>query len=374
MKTLRTERHATPTISPCARATTILYSSPVTAHPRAKFGSRAKAMRTRPGMACRCSSARMAASSDGAANSTVTSMIGLNERRVVRLVAQREILPLHHLGAKQQIDGKEMTPHEPVPAVHFEIETASEDRRDAVEALPRLDAALLHLIGGHAARREGHHPVAIFRSEPPAVVQQTPFALQPVVQRRSGKRSEVIESHDVELVALGEGQRLLQRVAVVFVVAEDEGHVEADLVALQIRERLLVAARHHVEGLAHLAQILGIEGLESDQQALTSAGFDELQEFFVVRGIDAGLSHPADLQRDERAEKLFGLIHVGGDVVVDEKDQRLFDAADLLDDLFGRPARLRVREVGLNRAELAAEMAAASRFYQSDRQVALSFE
>src|SRR5437867_13320968 len=129
----------------------------------------------RPGIGWRRSSARIAASSDGAANSTVSSMIGFQQRCGVRLVSQWKVLPLQHLGSKQQIDGEEVTPHEPVLTVHFEIEAAAKDRGDSVQPLACLDAALFDLLRGHSARREGNHSVAVLRIEPPAIVEKTPF-------------------------------------------------------------------------------------------------------------------------------------------------------------------------------------------------------
>src|SRR5437867_5183367 len=201
----------------------------------------------RPGIGWRRSSARIAASSDGAANSTVSSMIGFQQRCGVRLVSQWKVLPLQHLGSKQQIDGEEVTPHEPVLAVHFEIEAAAKNRRDSVKPLACLDAALLDLLRRHAARRERHHSVSVIRIEPPSVIQKAPFALQAIVERSAGEWREVVEGYDVELVAFGECQRFFERVAIVFVVAEDEGDVEADLMALEVRQRLLIATLHHVE-------------------------------------------------------------------------------------------------------------------------------
>ena len=41
-------------------------------------------------------------------------------------------------------------------------------------------------------------------------------------------------------------------------------------------------------------------------------------------GVDAGLADPAQFERDERPEKLFGLAHIGGDVVVHKKEKFLF--------------------------------------------------
>src|SRR5437763_15135876 len=115
-----------------------------------------------------------------------------------------------------------------------------------------------------------------------------------------------------------------------------------------------------------------VERFNSDQQALAAAGLDEPQELFIMGGIDAGLAYPADLQRNERAEKFLGLLHVGGDVVIHEKYQGLFDAAYLVNDFFHRAARLGIGKIRLDGAELATKMAAASGFHQSYGQIALA--
>ena len=91
--------------------------------------------------------------------------------------------------------------------------------------------------------------------QPPAVVEQPPFRLQALVQRRPGEGRQMIERHDVEVVALCESERLVCRVRVVFVVPEDERHIQADAVPPQVRQRLFIAAVHQVEALAHLLQV-----------------------------------------------------------------------------------------------------------------------
>ena len=55
-----------------------------------------------------------------------------------------------------------------------------------------------------------------------------------------------------------------------------------------------------------------------------------------------------------------------------KKISGFFDAPDFLQDLFGRPSCLGVSEVRLDGAELAAEMAAPSRFHESHRKVTLA--
>src|ERR1051325_11683958 len=76
-------------------------------------------------------------------------------------------------------------------------------------------------------------------------------------------------------------------------------------------------------------------------------------------GVDTGLAHPPDFQRDQRAKEFLRLLDVRRDVVVHEKVKRLLHPPDFINDLFGRSARLSAAEVRLNRAELAFEMAAA---------------
>ena len=68
-----------------------------------------------------------------------------------------------------------------------------------------------------------------------------------------------------------------------------------------------------------------------------SDGFDrnlarlqELQKFLVVRGVDAGLTHPAHVQVHEAAEEGLGLVHARGDVVVDEEVEVLVHLLHLL--------------------------------------------
>src|SRR5215467_1687411 len=103
--------------------------------------------------------------------------------------------------------------------------------------------------------------------------------------------------------------------------------------ATKIFERFCVASLHHIKALVHAAQVVGIQRLKADQQSLAAAGLDKAQELFVMGGIDAGLADPADLQGDQSSKELLCLIHIGGNVVVDEEDQRLLDPADLLNDL-----------------------------------------
>src|SRR5262245_850030 len=292
----------------------------------------------------------------------------------ISFIAQRKIFALHDFTAEEQVDEEEIPPHKQAPAVDMKIQAAFEDRRQTVKPSPGFQATLFHLISRHPLRRERNHPVTIIRVQPPAVVKQPPFAPQPFVKRSAGEGRQMIEGDDVKLVADGEIQCLAQRVAVVVVVAEDECDVEPDAVSPQVMKRLLVAALHRVEGFMHPAQIFRVERFKPDQQSLTAAGLDESEKLSVRRGVDAGLADPSDFQRDQRAEKFLRLLHIRRYVVVNEKYQRLVNLLDLFDDFGGRATRLCAVEVGLDGAELAFEMAAASGLDQADRQIALTRE
>src|SRR5688572_11077731 len=89
----------------------------------------------------------------------------------------------------------------------------------------------------------------------------------------------------------------------------------------QIGQRLFKTAAHGVKTFVHVAQVGGIQALKSDQHALTAAVTEQLQKFVIVRGVDARLAHPSNLQRGERAEKFLRLVEIRRDVVVDEKEQ-----------------------------------------------------
>ena len=68
-------------------------------------------------------------------------------------------------------------------------------------------------------------------------------------------------------------------------------------------------------------EICRVQTLEPYQHALTAAAHEQVQKFFIVRRIDAGLAHPANLQRNQRAEKFFRLLNIRRDVVVHEEKQ-----------------------------------------------------
>src|SRR5262245_58091390 len=133
-----------------------------------------------------------------------------------------------------------MAPHEPVLAVHLEIQAPPKDGPGAVELLARFDAALLDLLGAHAARNKWNHAIPVLGMEPPAIVEKPSLLLKACVERCSRERRQVVERDDVETVALSEGERFVERVAVIFVVAEDECGIEPDFVAAQVFERLLI--------------------------------------------------------------------------------------------------------------------------------------
>src|SRR5215472_8241624 len=225
-----------------------------------------------------------------------------------------------------------MGPHEPVGGVDLEVEAAAKDGSKAVKLLPRFDATLFGLLGGHAARCKRDHAIAITGIEPPAIVEKAAFLLQPRIEWSPRERREMVEGDDIKAMALGEGQGFLQRVAIVLVVSQNESYVEADFMTPQIFESLLVPAFHHVEAFVHAAEVFRVKRFKADQQSLAAASFDETEKLFVVGSVDAGLTDPADFQRNECAKEFLRLIHVGSDVVVDEEQKGLLNTPDFVDD------------------------------------------
>ena len=150
---------------------------------------------------------------------------------------------------------------------------------------------------------------------------------------------------------------------------------------MRCRRRLASACskppRIVLKRLVHLLEVRRVQALEADQHALAAAAREQVEELLVVRGVDARLAHPADAERDQRAEELLRLREVGRDVVVDEEEQlRLALAARAISAMISSTGRRvwRGAEDRLHGAEVALEMAAAAGFDQPDRQIALAAE
>ena len=67
--------------------------------------------------------------------------------------------------------------------------------------------------GRHGRGLERNAVVAVALVEPPALVEQAPFPLQPAEQRRAGERRQVVEGGEVEAVVDGEVHRLVEGLA-----------------------------------------------------------------------------------------------------------------------------------------------------------------
>src|SRR4030095_15493958 len=116
------------------------------------------------------------------------------------MIAQADV------GAMQGVDEKKIPPHETVAAVHG-IEAAAEDARPGVKGAARLETRAAQILRTHAARLKRNPVVTVAVVEPPRVEEQPVFLLEPAVERRAGKRREVVERGDVERVLPGERDR-----------------------------------------------------------------------------------------------------------------------------------------------------------------------
>src|SRR5688572_6554807 len=148
-------------------------------------------------------------------------------------VAQRKVVAGVDFRAMHAVDEEKIAEHEILAPVH-RVEGALEHALPAVEGLARGDALASHIVGRHAGGAEGQVVVAVLVVQPPALVQQPAFLLQPRVQRRAGKRREMVERGQVEPMLDGELGRLFRRARLVAVVAEHEGAVHADAMPAQV--------------------------------------------------------------------------------------------------------------------------------------------
>src|SRR3954452_20458520 len=94
-------------------------------------------------------------------------------------------------------DHEEIAKHEGVGSID-PIEAAAKHAAPAIEAPARAQAAAPHLVGLHGGGPEWNAVVAIALVDPPALVQEPPFPLQPGKQRRTGKRREMIEDRQIK--------------------------------------------------------------------------------------------------------------------------------------------------------------------------------
>jgi len=272
--------------------------------------------------------------------------------------------------AMEGIDQIEVTPHEPIAAIYL-VEAALSDAGPGVEIAPSGEAILLEGLRRHATRLKWDPVVAVTIVEPPFAVKQTALGLQPTVKGGARKRSEMVEGGYVKSMFFRElngGSEALQGIAI---VPKNEGAVHTDAMPAQIRQGLLKTPTHGVERLVHVTQVFGIQALETDQYALTSAADEEVKELFVVSGVDARLAHPADVQRNQGAKEFLRHRQVGRDVVVYKEEQfpLPLQRLDFGDNPVGGPSGLSGIEHGLDGAEVAFEMATAPGLNQPDWEV-----
>jgi hypothetical protein len=88
-----------------------------------------------------------------------------------------------------------------------------------------------------------------------------------------------------------------------------------------------------VELLPHRGQILGVDGLDSDEQAAAAGGASELEELRIVRDLDGTLTDPPLAHGEHLTEEFAGVVRRAGDVVIDE-DQISRDSSKFRDHVF----------------------------------------
>jgi hypothetical protein len=210
---------------------------------------------------------------------------------------------------------------------------------------------------------------------PAAVVQQASLRREAAVEGGAWVGHEDVEGREREPVLdrpLAGGERRLRGLVV---VAESERRPGLETVVADPRHRLGVPVEAgEVRALAHLGEVLGIQALEADHVPEAAALDEQAHELLVPYLVDACLGHPADAERDERAQEGLGRRHVGDQVVVHEEQVPPGLVADLRHHLLYRPRDLVVIEVRGDCAELAAVPAATPELEEGQREVSLAHE
>src|SRR5262245_20384319 len=102
------------------------------------------------------------------------------------------------------VDQIKVAPHKPIASVHM-VEAALKNAAPGVELAPRRQTRLLQAVGQHAARLKRDAIVAVSLIQPPGVVEESLFRLEPPVKWRAWERRQVIEGGDVKRVLLCKG-------------------------------------------------------------------------------------------------------------------------------------------------------------------------
>src|ERR1035438_6974383 len=81
------------------------------------------------------------------------------------------------------------------------------------------------------------------------------------------------------------------------------------------------AAVHRIDRFIHLAEVGRLKAFESDEKAAAAAPDDQIEQFGIVRDVDAGLAHPTHSEWNQRPQEVFQSLGLAGEIVVHEENE-----------------------------------------------------
>ena len=205
-------------------------------------------------------------------------------------------------------------------AIGSEINGSFENRLIFIELASGLETTFGQLIGGHPAGMKGSLAVAKVGVQPPPIVDEPAFVLEPVVQLRSWGGRQRVEVGQIQLGTQSKFQANLKRVNCILVVTKNKSAVNHDAPIAQFLDCSRVIAVLEIPFLLHLDQIVFIERLETDNGGCTATFFHQGQQFMIVGNINTNLARPANVQGNQGLKQRLGLEYIDKNVVIDQKD------------------------------------------------------
>ena len=158
-----------------------------------------------------------------------------------------------------EIQGQKHSHHQPIARVGLEVPQTTKNRPPAVELPAGIQAKCLQLIGRNLLRAKDHIADASVWIEPPSGRQQSSLLLKLTIEPHSRERHQMIKGGQKELLLAGEVHAALHQIAVIVVVAENEGPVNGQTMFAKAGQPLGITAAGKVPALAHVAQVGGVE-------------------------------------------------------------------------------------------------------------------
>src|SRR5262249_49380300 len=247
---------------------------------------------------------------------------------------------------------------------------AFRDRTIAVDFLPCGNMAFEQPLWRQVARLEYHMLTIV---ELPILREDTACAVESCMQWRSRERRQQRETRQVNSSIDDKLGRSVEDIVPVFIIAENETSLDADLQLVQVGYQLAIKSGI-IEFLVDGAKSRRIDRLEADEQARTAAACHGFHQGMVTTDQARGETEPFDLERHQGLEKLSRISPVRNQIEVDENDLLFSDPPNILYDVINRLLELLASPCRRSDAKFAIMRAGTCRLEDGLRHVVSSIE